>query len=117
MKRLKTLFILFGIIVFAGTPFMVQADQISPNPNSGTITVNGVPIEDIDLTALRNLIAYVPQDPLLFTGTVKENVLFAVDGASEEEYRTAVKAAQLEEEIAEFPERELEDRFLLLSSA
>ena len=41
MKRLKTLFILFGIIVFAGTPFMVQADQISPNPNSGTITVTG----------------------------------------------------------------------------
>ncbi|NLH92601.1 MAG: ABC transporter ATP-binding protein [Candidatus Cloacimonetes bacterium] len=75
-------------------------------PDSGTITVNGVPIEDIDLTALRNLIAYVPQDPLLFTGTVKENVLFAVDGASEEEYRTAVKAAQLEEEIAEFPERD-----------
>lgn len=76
------------------------------SPDSGTITVNGVPIEDIDLTALRNLIAYVPQDPLLFTGTVKENVLFAVDGASEEEYRTAVKAAQLEEEIAEFPERD-----------
>lgn len=75
-------------------------------PDSGTITVNGIPIEDIDLTALRNLIAYVPQDPLLFTGTVKENVLFAVDGASEEEYRTAVKAAQLEEEIAEFPERD-----------
>ena len=75
-------------------------------PDSGTITVNGVPIEDIDLTALRNLIAYVPQDPLLFTGTVKENVLFAVDGASEEEYRTAVKAAQLEEEIAEVPERD-----------
>ena len=75
-------------------------------PDSGTITVNGVPIEEIDLTALRNLIAYVPQDPLLFTGTVKENVLFAVDGASEEEYRTAVKAAQLEEEIAEFPERD-----------
>ena len=75
-------------------------------PDSGTIIVNGVPIEEIDLTALRNLIAYVPQDPLLFTGTVKENVLFAVDGASEEEYRTAVKAAQLEEEIAEFPERD-----------
>ena len=75
-------------------------------PDSGQITVNGIPIEDIDLTSLRNLIAYVPQDPLLFTGTVKENVLFAVDGASDGEYRTAVRAAQLEEEIADFPDRD-----------
>lgn len=75
-------------------------------PDSGQITVNGISLEDIDLTALRNLIAYVPQDPVLFTGTVRENVLFAVDGASEEEYRAAMKASQLEEEIAEFPERD-----------
>jgi len=75
-------------------------------PDTGQITVNGIPIENIDLAALRNLIAYVPQDPVLFTGTVKENVLFAVDGASEEEYRTAVKASQLQDEIAEFPERD-----------
>ncbi len=75
-------------------------------PDAGKITINGISIEDIDLAALRNLIAYVPQDPLLFTGTVKENVLFAVDEASEEEYRTAVQAAQLEEEIAAFPDRD-----------
>ncbi len=75
-------------------------------PDAGRITINGIPIENIDLTALRDLIAYVPQDPLLFTGTVKENVLFAVDSSSEEEYRTAVRASQLEEEIAEFPDRD-----------
>lgn len=75
-------------------------------PDSGQITIDGIPLQDIDLVSLRNLIAYVPQDPLLFTGTVKENVLFAVDEASQEEYQTAVKASQLEAEIADFPDKD-----------
>lgn len=75
-------------------------------PDSGSITFNGTPLEKLDLEALREIIAYVPQDPVLFTGTVRENVLFAVDEASGEEYRTAVKAAQLEKEIASFPDQD-----------
>ncbi|MBW6514349.1 MAG: ABC transporter ATP-binding protein/permease [Candidatus Syntrophosphaera sp.] len=75
-------------------------------PDSGRITVNGISLEDIDLAALREIIAYVPQDPLLFTGSVRDNVLFAVDQASGEEYATAVHTAQLEDEIASFPEKE-----------
>ncbi len=72
-------------------------------PDSGRVSVNGIPLEELDLAALRELIAYVPQDPVLFTGTVRENVLFAVDGASDEEYRMAVKTSQLESEVASFP--------------
>lgn len=75
-------------------------------PDSGSITFNGIPIEQIDLETLREIIAYVPQDPVLFTGTVQENVLFAMDKAGKEEYKIAVKAAQLEQEIASFPERD-----------
>ncbi len=75
-------------------------------PDSGEITFNGIPLEKIDLKDLRDLIAYVPQDPVLFTGTIKENVLFAVDGASEEEYLTAVRTSQLQQEIAAFPDQE-----------
>jgi ABC-type multidrug transport system fused ATPase/permease subunit len=75
-------------------------------PDRGIITVNGEDISRIGLAALRELIAYVPQDPVLFTGTVKENVLFAVESASEEEYRTAVRTSQLEQEIASFPDKE-----------
>lgn len=75
-------------------------------PDSGSITVNGMPLEKIDLKSLRELIAYVPQDPVLFTGTVRENVLFAVDKVSGDEYQTAVRTAQLEQEIAAFPQQD-----------
>ena len=74
--------------------------------DSGRILVNETPLEELDIVALRELIAYVPQDPVLFSGTVRENVLFAVDEADEEEYGIAVKTAQLKEEIAAFPEGE-----------
>ncbi len=74
-------------------------------PDCGTIKINGISLEDIDLTALRKLIAYVPQDPVLVTGTIRDNVVFAIDSAESEEYKVAVQASQLEQEIAAFPEQ------------
>ena len=73
-------------------------------PSEGSILLNGIDLRDIDLTALRDLIAYVPQEPLLFTGTVRENVLFANDKATGEEYRIAVDVSQLKQEIESFPQ-------------
>ncbi len=45
---------------------------------SGRIEVNGIPIEALDITALREIVAYVPQEPVLFSGTIQDNVRFAV---------------------------------------
>ena len=73
-------------------------------PSEGSILLNGIDLRDIELTALRDLIAYVPQEPLLFTGTVRENVLFANDKATGEEYRIAVDVSQLKQEIESFPQ-------------
>ena len=73
-------------------------------PSEGSIFLNGIDLRDIELTALRDLIAYVPQEPLLFTGTVRENVLFANDKATGEEYRIAVDVSQLKQEIESFPQ-------------
>jgi len=74
--------------------------------NSGIIKINGKPINEIDIKSLRNIIAYVPQEPLLFGGSVKDNILFAVEQASEKDYQIAVKTSQLEDEIASFPDRD-----------
>ncbi|HOE54808.1 MAG TPA: ABC transporter ATP-binding protein [Candidatus Cloacimonas acidaminovorans] len=74
--------------------------------NSGIIKINGKPINEIDIKSLRNIVAYVPQEPLLFGGSVKDNILFAVEQASEKDYQIAVKTSQLEDEIASFPDRD-----------
>jgi len=74
-------------------------------PTKGEIKVNGVNIANLDIKSLRDVVAYVPQEPLLFGGTVKDNILFAVGEASEIEYNIAVKTSQLESEIANFPDK------------
>jgi len=75
-------------------------------PGAGEIKVNDINISQVDIDSLRNVIAYVPQDPLLFGGSVKDNILFAVGTAEDSEYKIAVQTAQLEAEIAGFPDKD-----------
>ncbi|MEN6444975.1 MAG: ABC transporter ATP-binding protein [Candidatus Cloacimonas sp.] len=74
--------------------------------DSGTIKINGKSLNEINIKSLRNIVAYVPQEPLLFGGSIKDNILFAVEKATEGDYQIAVKTSQLEDEIASFPERD-----------
>lgn len=60
---------------------------------SGTITVDGIPIEKIDRSLLRSNIAMVLQDTHLFTGTVRENIRYGRLDATDEEVEQAAKAA------------------------
>lgn len=76
-------------------------------PSSGTISFNGIPLESLDLPSLRRLIGFVPQEPVLFGGTIKDNIFFAGEREDEQEYSFAVKASQLEEEIGNFPNQEM----------
>ncbi len=75
-------------------------------PDSGKITLNGNSLNEIDIKSLRELVAYVPQEPLLFGGSVKDNVMFAVEQANEGEYKTAVATSQLAVEIDSFPDKD-----------
>ena len=52
-------------------------------PNSGSILIDGVDINQIDPATLRKNIGYVPQDVVLFYGTVKENILFSAPYAAD----------------------------------
>lgn len=75
-------------------------------PDKGAIKLNGQNLDEIEIESLRNLVAYVPQEPLLFGGSVKDNVLFAVGEATEEEYQKAVATSQLASEIDSFPDKD-----------
>lgn len=62
-------------------------------PQSGTITVGGTRLDGAALTAWRNAISYVSQDPFLFHDTIRRNLLLANDQASETELWNALTLA------------------------
>ncbi|MDY0336776.1 MAG: ABC transporter ATP-binding protein [Candidatus Cloacimonadaceae bacterium] len=72
----------------------------------GRILVNSTDIEQLQIKSLRDVIAFVPQEPSLFSGTIKENIMLANESASPPEYSVALKAAQLSSEIASFPDKD-----------
>ena len=61
---------------------------------SGEVKVGGVPVKDIGIESLRNMIGYVPQKANLFTGTIAENIRYGKQDATEEELIGAAKIAQ-----------------------
>lgn len=71
--------------------------------NSGTITLDGTPIQDIRLQDLRRAIGLVSQDVFLFHGTVAENITYGTPGASDAEIRHAAKLAEAYEFIERLP--------------
>lgn len=70
----------------------------------GDIRVNGVSMRECDLASLRRQIAYVPQEPYLFQGSIAENIRMGRPEATEEEIRQAAKQAHAHDFIMEFPE-------------
>jgi ABC-type multidrug transport system fused ATPase/permease subunit len=75
------------------------------NPDSGTITIDGKNVSDYDLTALRENMAIVPQDVLLFGGTIAENIAYGRPGASMEEIVAAARQANALTFIESFPDK------------
>ena len=67
------------------------------NPDSGTITIDGKDLSQVDLTSFRRFLGVVLQDDFLFEGTIRENILFPRPNASKEELDAAVKAAYVDE--------------------
>jgi len=70
---------------------------------SGTLTIDGISVKDIDLNCLRQQISYVPQDIFLFSDSIKNNILFGNEKATEEDMIRATKQAVIYDEIMNFP--------------
>lgn len=70
----------------------------------GSVSVAGVDVRDFDLDYLRGQIGMVSQDTYLFNGTIRENLLYAKDDATQDELIAACKAASIHDFIAAQPE-------------
>ena len=71
---------------------------------SGAITIDGHNIQDVTMESLRKQIGIVQQDVFLFTGTVRENVLYGRLDATPEEVEAAIDAARLREVVEDLPQ-------------
>ena len=74
------------------------------DPQFGRIVVDGVPIDQMALHDLRERIAIVPQEPVIFSGTVSENIRYGRPSADAMEVESAAEAAHALEFIRELPQ-------------
>ncbi|TNC71489.1 ABC transporter ATP-binding protein [Rubellimicrobium roseum] len=72
-------------------------------PECGTIRLDGVDIRTVALQDLRRQIAWVPQRPLLFDGSIRENIAFGRAGATDTEIERAARLAQAHDFIGDLP--------------
>ena len=71
---------------------------------AGRVTIAGVDVRDFDLAYLRGQIGVVTQDTYLFNGTIRENLLYAKEDATQEEIEAACKAASIHDFISRQPD-------------
>lgn len=74
------------------------------DPTSGEILIDGEPVKNMTLTTLRRNLALVPQEVLLFGGSIKENIAYGKPEATEEEIISAAKKANAHDFIIGLPE-------------
>jgi ABC-type multidrug transport system fused ATPase/permease subunit len=74
------------------------------DPQKGSILFGGIPEEDLSLEWVREQIALVPQDPFLFFGTIRDNLMMAKGGAIQAELDAAIEAAELKVFVDSLPD-------------
>jgi len=71
---------------------------------AGRVTVDGLDVREVTLASLGQLIGFVTQETYLFHASIRENLLFARPDATDEQLETAMRAAAMQERIAELPD-------------
>ena len=70
----------------------------------GSVLLDGRPIQDYPLSNLRHSIGFVPQETFLFSDTIRENIAFGVENATDEQIRQAARGSSIAQDIEGFPE-------------
>ena len=73
------------------------------DPRSGAVLVEGMDVRDVKLKSLRSSVIFVPQDPVLFDVTLRENLLYGNPRASQSELDSVARLAQLEPLLGRLP--------------
>ena len=89
----------------AGKTTLYALIQRFQEANSGSVKLDGLNIDTLDLEVLRNNIATVPQDPTIFSGTIADNIRLGRPDASMDEVIAAAKAARVSEFAEKLPEQ------------
>ena len=74
------------------------------DPDDGAIRIGGTDVRDVSLRTLRESVGYVSQEPFLFGGSVRENIVYGTFDATDEEVEDAARAARAHEFITNLPE-------------
>jgi ATP-binding cassette subfamily B protein len=74
------------------------------DPTGGRIMLNGTRVSEVSLDSLRRLVGCVPQEPLLFSDTIENNIRFHRDWVTDDDIVRAAEVARLMQEIYVFPE-------------
>jgi ATP-binding cassette subfamily B protein len=74
------------------------------DPQQGRLSFDGVDLRDLDPAELRRRIALVPQDPVIFGASARENILYGLEGVSGAELRQALEAAHAAEFLDRLPD-------------
>ncbi|MDE1895448.1 MAG: thiol reductant ABC exporter subunit CydD [Rhodospirillales bacterium] len=73
-------------------------------PEAGRITINGAEMEILVPAARTRMLGWIGQKPVIFAGTIEENIRFANPAAGEDELKAAIRNAHLEELVASLPQ-------------
>ncbi len=88
----------------AGKSSLVNLIPRFYDPSTGTVAIDGVDIRTLQQDSLLAHIGIVPQETILFSGSVRENIRYGKPGASDEEVVAAAKAAQAHDFILQLPQ-------------
>jgi len=88
----------------AGKSTIIQMVQRFYDPQSGAVKIDGMDLRDLDRAVFRKHIALVPQDPVIFADTARENIRFGRPEATDAEVTEAAKAAAAHDFLSELPD-------------
>ncbi len=88
----------------AGKTTIIQLVQRFYDPQAGAIKLDGIDVRDMARSAFRDQISLVPQDPVIFADTARENIRFGRPGASDAEVEEAAKAAAAHDFLSVLPD-------------